>query len=101
MAKILTELEIIDIIARAPEEIDDARQYERFVEALARAVTDQFGGALGTVEYVGPEHFDPARQKLRAYTPKSAPRVSVAVHHDDSVPGGGGIWKGYDPAGDE
>lgn len=108
MAKILTDLEIIDIVARAPREFEDAEQYERFVADIARVVTDHFGGAVGTVERVAPGFFtDPQhddgpapKQHLVATSPSCEPTVSVAIHPDESVPAGGGIWIGYDPDAD-
>jgi hypothetical protein len=42
--KLLTDLELVDIIRRAPDEIECADAYRHFMEDLAELVTTHFGG---------------------------------------------------------
>ncbi|MFZ2657679.1 MAG: hypothetical protein WAX69_22285 [Victivallales bacterium] len=80
MAKILTDKEMLDIIRRAPQEMDDSNQYQRFLEALGDLIADHFGGERGTVTN------DPG-DKL-GYT--------CGFHVDESVPADGGVYRRYD-----
>ena len=52
--KILTDLEVIDIIKRAPDEIECADAYQYFLEDLAALVAKHFGGEVDMVS--GPEY---------------------------------------------
>ena len=50
MAKILTDKEIGDIIHKAindPGELDDADQYQHFLEGLGDLICEHFGGGWG------------------------------------------------------
>ena len=80
MAKILTDCEMIDIIKKAPQEIDDSDQYRHFLESLGDLIADNFGGIRGTVSN--------DRDDGLGYT--------CAFHVNDSVPDDGGVFKGYD-----
>jgi len=81
MAKILTDAELLHIVTTCivGGEIDDRDQYMRFLEDLAQVVTSHFGGRLGTVS-----------------PPGYALSWTVAIHRDENVPEGGGIYKHYD-----
>ena len=47
--KQLTEAELIDIVRRAPKEIEDSHTYKSFMGSLAELVADYFGGERGHV----------------------------------------------------
>jgi len=47
--KQLTEYEMIDIIKRAPKEIECADAYRHFMESLGELIADHFGGVRGFV----------------------------------------------------
>jgi hypothetical protein len=80
MAKILTDCEMIDIIKRAPQEIDDSDAYWHFLEALGDLIAANFGGTRGKVSNESGDGL--------GYT--------CAFHVDDSMPDDGGVFKGYD-----
>ncbi len=82
MAKILTDTELLHIVTMCITggEIDDRDQYRAFLTDLTRVVTDHFGGRLGSVC---------APDDICDYW-------SVAIHQDENVPAGGGIYKHYD-----
>ena len=80
MAKILTDCEMIDIIKRALQEIDDGDAYRHFLESLGDLIADHFGGTRGSVSN--------DRDDGLGYT--------CAFHVNDSVPEDGGVFKGYD-----
>ena len=80
MAKILTDCEMIDIIKKAPQEIDDSNQYRHFLEALGDLIAANFGGTRGTV----------------TNDPGDGLGCTCAFHVNDSVPDDGGVFKSYD-----
>lgn len=86
MAKILTDKELLDIVRRAIEhdDIDDRDQYSAFISRLAEVVVDHFGGEVGGV----------------SFDPDDDLGTTVAIHWDDSVPEGGGIYALYDTEAD-
>lgn len=80
MAKILTDCEMIDIIKKAPQEIDDCDAYQHFLESLGDLIAEHFGGTRGTV----------------TNDPGDGLGYTCAFHVNDSVPDDGGIFKTYD-----
>ncbi|MCX6984221.1 MAG: hypothetical protein NT118_05635 [Lentisphaerae bacterium] len=80
MAKILTDCEMIDIIKKAPQEIDDSNQYRHFLEALGDLIAANFGGTRGTV----------------TNDPGDGLGYTCAFHVNENVPDDGGIFKAYD-----
>ena len=65
MAKILTDMEMADIVRRAVEDktlIEDADSYRHFLEDLGELICTHFGGERGTVS--GPDY--PREQLGRA-----------------------------------
>jgi hypothetical protein len=77
--KVLKVEEMIDIVSRAPREIDDLDSYRHFLEDLAGLITTHFGGECGDVVA---KHDDMD--------------WSCAFHHNDCVPDDGGVYKKYD-----
>lgn len=85
MAKILTDIEMAEIIDKIVNDADnpvivDQDVYFRFLNDLAELITDYCGGDHGTPSY-------DASDKLGN---------TVAFHINDSVPSDGGIYKDYD-----
>jgi len=78
MAKILTDKEMIDIIKRAPEEIDDGDQYLAFLESLGDLIAEHFGGKRGGVDF----------EEELGY--------NCAFHVSEEVPSDGGVFQKYD-----
>lgn len=81
MAKTLRDQDLIEIVSKAPREIDDADTYLRFIEDLAELVTDYFGGDVLKVRYIDGHRGESV----------------VSIGLNDSVPDDGGIFKDYDP----
>lgn len=82
MAKILTDTEVAQIAVRATKEpylIDDADNYQQFLEGLAELITNHFGGQLGRVD---------CDANLLGWT--------VSFYPNESLPDDGGIFKDYD-----
>ncbi len=83
MAKILTDIELVDIIRRATADdamIDCADSYEHFLRDLAQLVCDYFGGQVGSIE-----------------CPGDGLPWTVEIHIDENVPADGGAFSAYDP----
>jgi len=80
MPKILKDSEMFDIIKRAPEAIDDSKQYQRFLKALGDLIADHFGGLRSTV----------------TNDPGDGLGYTCAFHIDESVPADGGVYRRYD-----
>lgn len=80
MAKILKDTELLQIINRAPGEIDDSDQYQVFLYQLAEVVCSHFGGDVGLI--IGPDDI------VGSWT--------VGIHWNDSIPEDGGIYRDYD-----
>jgi len=89
MAKILLDRELLDITKRVIEnqEIDDTDQHIVFMDGLARLICEHFGGQVGAVH--SPLLDEPVNEV-------DASRWAVAIHFDDNVPDGGGIYKEFD-----
>jgi len=82
MAKILTDMEMAEIIHKAvhdPEEIDCADSYRYFLEGLAALICEHFGGTPGEVA-----------------EPDNELSWSVGFHINDCVPEDGGVFARYD-----
>lgn len=88
MSKVLTDLEALEIIAKAVtgDAIDDYHQYEKFLEDLGNLMADHFGGALLSVD--GP--MDADSDNL------SESRCLLSFSWDENVPDDGGVYKDYD-----
>ena len=80
MAKILRDSEMIDIIRRAPEEIDCFDAYTHFIEDLGDLIADHFGGTRWCVG------FDPGDNLGH----------TCAFLVNENVPDDGGVYKDYD-----
>ena len=80
MAKILTDKEMIDIVRRAPNEIEDSDAYRRFLEELGNLIANHFGGERGTV----------------TENPDDGLEYTCAFRINEKVPEDGGIYKEYD-----
>ncbi|GEM_PF-4859248 len=80
MAKILRDVEMFDIIRRAPREIDDSLKYQRFLEDLGTLIAEHFGGRRGTVNN----------------DPGDGLGYTCGFHIDESVPADGGVYRRYD-----
>ena len=80
MAKILTDCEMIDIIKKAPQEIDDSDQYRHFLESLGDLIAEHFGGTRGTV----------------TNDPGDGLGYTCGFHVNENVPDDGGVFKAYD-----
>jgi hypothetical protein len=80
MSKILTDKEMIDIIKRAPDEIDERDSYMHFLEALADLICDHFGGTRN-------EPFNDLEE---------GDGYGCAFNVNECVPDDGGIFKLYD-----
>jgi hypothetical protein len=81
MAKILKDEELGEIVAKITRDdllIDDVDQYKAFLEDLADLVARHCGGTTGTASYGDDLGW------------------TVAIHHDESVPHGGGVYAEYD-----
>jgi hypothetical protein len=78
--KILTDKEMIDIIKRAPDEIDDGDAYKHFLGDLGCLIADHFGSRA--IEVSEPDDI------MDDYT------CSFAIN--EQVPDDGGIFKYYD-----
>ena len=78
--KQLTDTEMVEIVASASSEIDDADQYARFLEDLGGLIADNFGGDRGKVEV--PD------DALNEWT--------CSFHHNEGVPPDGGVFQQYD-----
>ena len=80
MAKILTVGELVDIVSRAPDEIDDVDQFQDFIRDIAEVVTKHFGGDLGSVG-------DSLDDGLGC---------TIGIHINEDVPPDGGVYRKYD-----
>jgi hypothetical protein len=80
MAKILKDTEMIEIIRKAPDEIDCQDAYIHFLEDLGTLIADHFGGIRSTVDYTEADDL--------SYT--------CAFHVNECVPTNGGVFKNYD-----
>ena len=80
MSKILKDSEMIDIIRRAPEEIDCGDSYLHFLEDLGTLIADHFGGDFMRAEFV----------------PTGSLGYIGVFNVNDCVPDDGGIYKNYD-----
>ena len=83
MAKILTDAEMIDIIKRAPDEIDCSDQYKHFLEDLGTLIAEHFGG-----------------DRSHVVSPEGIPEDlgwTCAFDVNECVPGDGGVFAKYDP----
>lgn len=80
MAKVLTDLEMIDIVKRAPNEIDCADAYRHFLEDLTELIINHFGADVGEVCYRGDDDLG----------------WTCSFHINECVPGDGGVFKDYD-----
>ena len=83
MAKILTDVEMGDIIHRALNnlsEIDDSDQYQYFLEGLGELICEHFGGDPGVV---GHDEFDGLGW-------------TIGFHINENVPADGGVFSEYD-----
>ena len=83
MAKVLTDVEMLDIIFGAIKtpEIDDADVYGAFLGDLAKLICDYFGGDPG---FVG-------------YDPNDGLGWTVNFRVNENVPADGGVFAKYDP----
>lgn len=90
MSKVLTDKEALDIIRRAIEEneIDDADQYEYFMEGLGKLIAEHFGGEFVTVSTPLLDEKDD--------TDSSSDRYCLHFEWNECVPDGGGVYKDYD-----
>lgn len=81
MSKILLDTEMAEIIRRAVNDhlIDEARNYQHFLEELGLLIANYFGGDLGVVT-----------------PPGILDNWSASFQVNDSVPGDGGVYKDYD-----
>lgn len=80
MSKILTDMEMADIIHRAitdPWIIDDQDLYIRFLNDLGTLIADYFGGECGTTDSSESEYY-------------------TAFHINENVPVDGGVYSKYD-----
>lgn len=84
MSKLLTDREMIDIIRRAPTEIDDQDSYLCFLDGLADLISDHFGGTHTSSGY----DEDMQQEEGTGY--------ACWFLVDDTVPADGGIYKDYD-----
>ena len=89
MAKIITDVELVDIVNRVVLDefiIDDAGTYAQFLRDLAGLLTDYLGGIVGGVG---------------SPTDTGGPGLgwTVAIHYNESIPADGGVWKNYDGEG--
>ncbi|OGV40301.1 MAG: hypothetical protein A2X48_23365 [Lentisphaerae bacterium GWF2_49_21] len=80
MPKILKDKEMIDIIRRAPQELDDTDHYQKFLEALGDLIAEHFGGARGTV----------------TNDPGDGLGYTCGFHINECVPADGGVYRKYD-----
>lgn len=80
MAKMLKDTELIDIITRGPEEIDDADQYKHFLEDLGGLVAEHFGSFQAGVSFRGDDDLG----------------WMIAFEIDGCVPFNGGVFARYD-----
>jgi len=79
MAKVLTDKEMIDIIIRAPQEIDYQDSYLHFLECLAELITTHFGGDYSPGDYEKSDGLD----------------YIVCFNVNECVPDDGGVFKKY------
>jgi len=81
MAKVLTDAELADVIARAVQGglIEEAAAYEHFLQDLGELVSSHFGGMRGSVGRSDGDF-----------------PWSCAFHIDESVPDDGGVYAAYD-----
>lgn len=83
MAKILTDVEMSDIVVNActkPEIVDCADSYKHFLEDLAILITNHFGGDVGNVNY----------------DPTDTLGWICSFYANETLPNNGGIFKNYD-----
>ena len=80
MAKIVTDKELLEIVGRIinGNEIDDQDTYFRFIESLASVICEYCGGTPGHSGY---------DEDVGGYC--------IAIHPDENIPAGGGIWHEY------
>lgn len=82
MAKILTDIEMAEIIHNAVRDfslIDDSDQYRHFLEDLGDLISNHFGGIRRSV-----------------HLPAGTLSWTVGFEVNDSVPGDGGVFQNYD-----
>jgi len=87
MAKILTDKEMLQVLSDAVkgDAIDDGDSYEHFLEDMGTLIADHFGGERGKVMV----------PKAVAF-PLQQEEYTVAFHHNECVPDGGGEFAKYD-----
>ena len=83
MAKVLTDLELIDIVRRAPDEFDDSDNYRLFLDGLADLVCEHFGGSHGAPSRYADDELG----------------WTVAITNDGYIPENGGVYAKYDEEG--
>lgn len=84
MSKLLTDRDMIDIVRRAPTEIDDQDSYLRFLDGLADLISDHFGGT-----HIPSGYYEDMEQE-------GGTGYACFFKVDDTVPADGGIYKDYD-----
>lgn len=84
MAKILTDLELADIVRRAPDEFDDSGNYRLFLSGLADLICEHFGGTHGVPVHAADDELG----------------WTVAITDDGNIPENGGVYARYDGDGD-
>ena len=93
MAKILTDVEMAEIIHKAvsdPGLIDCSDSYSLFLEDLGTLIADHFGGERGNI---GHPDFTDGWGNL---VPAKELGWTCGFHIDESVPDDGGVYKDYD-----
>ncbi|MFZ2657678.1 MAG: hypothetical protein WAX69_22280 [Victivallales bacterium] len=81
MPKILKDSEMINIIRRAPQEIDGRDRYSKFLKGLAVLITEHFGGVSGYVDYTAPG---------------GKWEYTCGFRNNANVPDDGGVFRKYD-----